>query len=177
MSDDPKALARTFYQAGKAAFESGQYRQSISLLEKAIALVPKTSILSGEAGIWLVMAQDASGRNEDAIALCTQLAKHPHLETAQQGKRLLYILKAPKLTKRPEWKSEIPDLSRLEDGDRAPSALANYPRTKKKRKPRQEEPEELEPIDWSKIDTNDNQFIGIALVVIILLVASWAWLS
>ncbi|NET09321.1 MAG: tetratricopeptide repeat protein [Merismopedia sp. SIO2A8] len=177
MNDDPKALARTFYQAGKAAFESGEYRQSISLLEKAIALVPKTSILSGEAGIWLVMAQDASGRNEDAIALCTQLAKHPHTETAQQGRRLLYILKAPKLTKRPEWKTEIPDLSKLEDGDRTPSALANYPRTPKKRKPRKDEPLELEPIDWSQVDTKDNQFIGIALAVISLLVVSWAVLS
>ena len=176
MNDDPKVLARTFYQTGKAAFESGQYRQSISLLEKAIALVPKTSILSGEAGIWLVMAHDANGNHEDAIALCTRLAKHPHTETAQQGKRLLYILKAPKLQKRPEWQSQIPDLSQLEAGGTT-SQLSNYSGPKKKRKPRNEQPIDPEPIDWSQVDTKDNQFIGIALIAIGILLASWIWLT
>ena len=175
MSDDKKELARTFYEAGKAAFESGEYRQAVSLLEKAIALVPKTSILSGEAGIWLVMAQDAGGNHDDAISLCSQLAKHPHFETAQQGKRLLYILKAPKLQTRPEWKTEIPDLSKMEEGDRVPSKLTNYPRKKKKQK--KEDPLDLAPIDWSQIDTKDNQFVGIALGVIILCLGLWGWLS
>lgn len=175
-NDEKKELARTFYEAGKAAFEAGEYRQAISLLEKAIALIPKTSILSGEAGIWLVMAQDAGGHHDDAVSLCSQLAKHPHFETAQQGKRLLYILKAPKLQTRPEWKTEIPDLSRMEEGDRVPSKLANYPRKKKKKK-KQDDLIDLEPIDWSQIDTKDNQFVGIALGVILLCLGLWGWLS
>lgn len=176
-NEEKRALARTFYETGKAAFEAGEYRQAVSLLEKAIALVPKTSILSGEAGIWLVMAQDAGGHHEDAVSLCSQLTKHPHLETAQQGKRLLYILNAPKLQTRPEWKTEIPDLSRMEEGDRVPSKLTNYPRKKKKKKNTQEDPLDLEPIDWSQIDMKDNQFVGIALGVIILCLGLWGWLS
>jgi len=171
---DAKELARTFYQAGKAAFEAEQYRQSISLLEKAIAIVPKTSMLSGEAGIWLVMAQDAGGRHDDAVALCSKLAKHPHSDTAQQGRRLLYILKAPKLQVKPEWKTEIPDLSQIADGDRPLTTLNSYTPVPRKRKPRKKEPEDLEPIDWSQIDTADNQFISIAILVIVLLVAGWA---
>ncbi|MGK7888098.1 MAG: tetratricopeptide repeat protein [Leptolyngbyaceae cyanobacterium] len=174
--DDPKEMAKTFYQAGKAAFESGQYRQAMSMLEKAMSLLPKTSILGGEAGIWLVMAQDAAGRYEDAIALCTKLAQHPHSETAQQGKRLLYILKAPKLKTNPEWNSTIPDLTQIGDGDFRSSTLNSYPKPKvRKRKPK-EEPVELEPIDWSQIDTKDNQFIAIALGVTSLLLLGWAWL-
>ncbi|NEQ96935.1 MAG: tetratricopeptide repeat protein [Cyanothece sp. SIO2G6] len=175
--DNPKEMAETFYQAGKAAFESGQYRQAISMLEKAIALLPNTSILGGEAGIWLVMAQDAAGRYEDAIALCTKLAKHPHTETAQQGKRLLYILKAPKLKTNPEWNSKIPDLSQIGEGEGNAATLSSYPKPKaRKRKPK-EESEELEPIDWSQIDTQDNQFIAIALGVMSLLLLGWVWLS
>lgn len=173
---DKKAMARTFYHAGKAAFEAGEYRQAVSLLEKAIALVPKTSILSGEAGIWLVMAQDAGGKHDEAVQLCSKLAKHPHLETAQQGKRLLYILKAPKLQTRPEWKTEIPDLSRMEEGDRVPSKLANYPKKKKKKK-KKEESWDQAPIDWSQVDTKDNQFIAIAAMIILLALGLWGWLT
>lgn len=175
--DDPKEMAKTFYQAGKAAFESGQYRQAISMLEKAMSLLPSASILGGEAGIWLVMAQDAAGRYEDAIALCTKLAKHPHMETAQQGKRLLYILKAPKLKTNPEWNSKIPDLSQIGEDGSNPSPLSSYPKPKvRKRKPK-EQPEELAPIDWSQIDTKDNQFVAIALGIISLLLLGWMWLS
>ncbi|MEM9214124.1 MAG: tetratricopeptide repeat protein [Cyanobacteria bacterium P01_F01_bin.150] len=175
-NDEKRDLARTFYEAGKAAFEAGEYRQAVSLLEKAIALVPRTSILSGEAGIWLVMAQDAGGNHDTAVDLCSQLVKHPHFATAQQGKRLLYILKAPKLQTRPEWKTEIPDLSRMEEGDRVPAKLANYPRKKKKKKVK-EDPLDLEPIDWSQVDTKDNQFVGVALGVIILFLGLWGWLA
>lgn len=174
--DAPKEMAKTFYQAGKAAFESGQYRQAISMLEKATSLLPNTSILGGEVGIWLVMAQDAAGRYDDAIALCAQLAKHPHAETAQQGKRLLYILKAPKLKTNPECNSKIPDLTQIGDADFSAPTLSGYPQPKvRKRKPKPD-PEALTPIDWSQIDTKDNQFVAIALGITTLLLLGWAWL-
>jgi len=111
-------LAKVQYQAGKEAFERGRYRQSVQHLEKAVSLVFHNSPLGGEIQIWLVTAYEAAGQMTEAIELCEKVAKHPDLDTRKQGSRLLYILKAPRLRTRPEWLTQIPDLSQLDDPDR-----------------------------------------------------------
>lgn len=168
MSSDDLKVANTKYQIGKQAFECGQYRQSVAALEKACALVNRNSPLGGEMQMWLVTAYQAIGQSQDAIALCRKLSQHPNGQTRQQGRRLLFILEAPKLEKRPEWLTQIPDLSNLEDSeikDRQGSGTS-----KRQPPPRRFQPEP-EPLDLSQIETEDDRFIWGSLVLAIAILA------
>ncbi|NEQ28041.1 MAG: hypothetical protein F6K28_55440, partial [Microcoleus sp. SIO2G3] len=97
MNTENLQVAQTQYQAGKTAFERGDYRQSVQALEKAVSLVARNTRVGGEMQFWLVTAYQAAEQQQEAIALCEQLTRHPDLQTRQQAKRLLYILKAPRL--------------------------------------------------------------------------------
>jgi hypothetical protein len=153
----------TDYQSGQIAFERGEYRQAVKYLVAAVAQVQPNSQIGGEVQVWLVTAFEAAGQIPEAKALCQKLAAHPNLETRQASKRLLHIMQAPELTRRDEWLTQIPDLSHLEDEDgkpgvnRTPTAPAPSP-------PRSLE-ERYAPVDLSKVNTKDNSFISIALVV------------
>ncbi len=169
MSSESKEKFRIEYQAGKAAFERGDYRTAVQHLEAASALMNRTSRLGGEAQIWLVTAYDAAGQKAEAIALCEQVSRHPDPETSKQGKRLLYILKAPQLKRPAEWMTQIPDLGAIaesEPKDRRGTVLANS-----NRKPS----DPLEPVDLSQVNTKDNQFIWVALIALSLTVAGLIW--
>jgi tetratricopeptide (TPR) repeat protein len=174
MSPEQLEFAKTYYQNGKEAFERGRYRQSVQNLEKAVSLVARSSRLGGEMQIWLVIAYEAAGDLEAAIALCNQVSRHPHLDTAKQGKRLLYILKAPRLKTRPEWLTQIPDLTTLDDDQQQGQGLARYRDVTPKR-PRLAPPKQPEPIDWSQVNTKDNQFIWVALIGIVLTLGGLIW--
>lgn len=172
MSSDNKEKFRIEYQAGKAAFERGEYRASVKHLEAASALMKQTSRLGGEAQIWLVTAYEAAGQTADAIALCEKLSRHPDPETQKQGKRLLYILKAPQLKRPAEWMTQIPDMGAIAESDpkdrRGSVKVATSNRKTK-------EQFELEPIDLSQVNTKDNRFIWVALIAISLTVAGLIW--
>jgi tetratricopeptide (TPR) repeat protein len=172
VSTESLELAKTQYQAGKHAFERGEYRQSVAFLEKAISLANPNSQLGGEMQTWLVTAYQAAGNLAEAIALCERLTQHPDLKTRKQGNRLLYILKAPKLKTRPEWLTEIPDLGNLNDRGEKQFA-AKYPTSPTRPKPR------IEPelIDLSQVNTKDNRFIWVALIAVTLLGGILLWLS
>ena len=159
------------YELGKKALEAGQYRLSVEHLEAASHLVPRASKPGGEALIWLVTAYQAAGRLEDAIALCQQLTSHPYLETRKQAKYLLYIMQAPQLKRPKEWLTEIPDLASTSLGDAEYSRGSGVVKTQKKT--RLTEPEE---IDLSQVNTQDNQFIWLALLGILLLLGAWMFL-
>jgi tetratricopeptide (TPR) repeat protein len=166
-------LAKSQYRSGKQAFERGEYRQSVELLQTAISLANPNSQLGGEMQTWLVTAYEAAGQTPEAIDLCEQLSKHPDLKTRQQGKRLLYILKAPKLKTRPEWLTQIPDLTSLTDGEgNPPTARYVSPTPRSDRKPKPEE-----PIDWSQVNTQDNRFVWVALAGALLTIGTLIWLS
>ncbi|MBD2250339.1 tetratricopeptide repeat protein [Nostoc parmelioides] len=172
MSTESLELAKTRYQAGKVAFENGQYREAVENLEKASALVARNSRLGGEVEIWLVTAYEAAGRTEDAIALCQQLRRHPHSETSQQARRLLYILQAPRLKRPSNWMTEIPDLGALSDNEAKTRVMA------KPRKPTEKKaPTEVEFVDLSQVNTKDNRFIWLALIVIGLTISYLVWLD
>lgn len=173
MSQESLEIVKSEYQAGKAAFERGQYRQSVQCLEKAAALVEKNSRLGGEVQIWLVTAYEAAGQRKEAIALCTQLEQHPSYETRKQGRRLRYILEAPQLNRRPEWLTQIPDLASLPDNE----AETRLGRAAVPAKPKPRNLPQPEPVDLSQVNTKDNLFIWVALAAIaITLVGLW-WLS
>lgn len=161
------------YQAGKTTFERGRYRESVQHLAKANALAGQNSRSGGEICIWLVTAYEAAGQKQEAIALCRQLKHHPIGTIRKQSRQLLYILEAPKLNLRPEWLTQIPDLSEVSDDApkyRQGGAASNAPR------PVRPTPTP-EPIDLSQVNTQDNRFIWIALLAIALTLGGLIWLS
>lgn len=160
--DNNKEQFYLYYDAGKIALERGNYRLSIENLVKAIELIGAGALLGGEAQIWLVTAYQAGSKLEDAIALCEKLTTHPHLKIRDQAKEILYIMKAPRLERPPEWMVEIPDLTTTEGTD--PQYLTTKPTKSNKLKRDRVLPE----VDLSQVETKDNQFLGIALIVIIL---------
>jgi len=166
-------IIKSEYQAGKAAFERGQYRESVQHLEKASALVARNSRFGGEVQIWLVTAYEAAGQRTEAIALCEQLIRHPDSETSKQARRLLYIMQAPQLKRPTEWLTQIPDLGAVPDNvtqTRLGTGAVNSNRS------RQQRPEP-ETVDLSQVNTRDNQFIWVALIALGLTLAGLLWLS
>ena len=155
-------IANQFYLTGRRAFESGYYRQAIANLERAAALSVGTSPGGGEIKIWLVLAYHAQGNLEAALSLCRKLTHHPHIPTRQQGRRLRAILEAPELAKRPEWFSKIPDLSEIDtsEGEAKKGASGTY-------KPRPIRPIQEPEIDPATINRRDNQFIWVAIAIVL----------
>jgi tetratricopeptide (TPR) repeat protein len=160
------------YLAGQAAFENGNYRQAVGYLEMALAEIEARTKLGGEIQLWLVTAYEASGNLPAAIDLCTQLTSHPRLETRQESKRILYILQAPELNRREEWITKIPDLQDLEENPNAKGGSASQ--RKSRSIPVRKMPPPA-PIDPSEIETKDNGFIKILLILAILTVAGLYW--
>ena len=167
---------QTDYQSGKRAFERGEYRKSVEFLEKACASVSPGSVLGGEIQTWLVTAYEAAGQRQEAIDLCRKLTQHPNLKTRKEGKRILYILEAPKLKTRPEWLTEIPDLAALSDSDAKGYGTTTNSIPTKRRSP--EKPKfQVESVDLSQVNTEDNRFIWVALLAILVVLGSLLWLS
>ncbi len=167
MTDTVK-LATAHYNTGKAAFESGQYGKSVQQLERACALVNRQSPLGGEMQMWLVTAYEAAGQTRAAIALCQRLGQHPSLETRKQSRRLLAILEAPKLVTRPEWLTQIPDLTAL---DVEKTSVAYRPPTTGRR-PSDRLPYEPEVVDLDKVNAKDNRFLWVAIGLVVVVLGS-----
>jgi hypothetical protein len=166
-------IAQAEYEIGKDAFERGEYRRSVQYLEKATARVNLQSPLGGEIQTWLVTAYEATGQRSDALELCRIISQHPDWQIRKQGKRLLSILEAPQLKSRPEWLTQIPDLTNLAESeafDRKGVSSTTLP------KPPEDNGFKLEPADLSQINTNDNRFIWFALGLVGLLIVSLFWM-
>lgn len=145
------------YQQGKSAFDSGRYRLSIENLEQACKLISLNSPLGGEVQIWLVNAYEAGGESLKALSLCEELLHHPHKETKQQAKQLLYLIKAPKLTRPQEWMIQIPDLNHL---------TSSSPQYQNASSPRKIKPKpQIELVDLTTVNNQDNQFIWLGIAV------------
>jgi tetratricopeptide (TPR) repeat protein len=172
VSAESLEIAKARYQTGKVALENGQYREAVDNLEKASALMARNSRLGGEIDMLLVTAYEAAGRTEDAIALCQQLQRHPFFETSKQARQLLYILQAPKLRRPSEWMTEIPDLGALSDNE-SKVHVTLKPRESSGKKP----PNQPEFVDLSQVNTSDNRFIWLGLIVIGLMLWYLVWMS
>lgn len=103
------------FRQAQQVFERGNYRAAIQYLSQAAALAQGNIQLAGEIKTWLVTAYEAAGNHDQAIALCRQLQTYPDAEIRKQNRRLLAILDAPQLKRRPEWLSQIPDLGAVSD--------------------------------------------------------------
>lgn len=172
VSSESLEIANSRYQTGKLAFENGQYREAVEELEKASALLARNSRLGGEVNIWLVTAYEAAGRTEDALTLCEQLKRHPHLEVSKQAREVHYILKAPKLNRPKEWMTEIPDLGAVPDNEAKIRLSVNNTKSSQKQMP-----PEPQFVDLKQVNTRDNRFIWLALIVIGLTLGGLLWLS
>ncbi|WP_404786034.1 hypothetical protein [Altericista sp. CCNU0014] len=169
-----EAEAMEAYSTGQMAFERGLYRESIDWFDRALALIPKQSVLGGAIQLWLVTAYDAAGQGEDALTLCRQLSSHANLETRQQSKRLLYILEAPKLQTRPEWLTQIPDLNQpAATGRYSAAGQLGQPATPKPTEPKSITTEPFEPIDPKE----SSGFLGVALGLSGAILLGLWWLS
>lgn len=171
MNAETLEVVKEQYQAGKAAFERGQYRKSVEYLEKASALVDRNTYFGGEVQIWLVTAYEAADQKKEAIALCKQLDRHPSHDIRIQSRRLLYILEAPQLNRRPEWLTEIPDLTAIADRESKTRLGSGAPGGK----PSSRSLSPPEPVDLSQVNTKDNRFIWVALIGILLILGSLVW--
>lgn len=151
--------AQRLYQTGQMALERGQYRQSIALLEEALSLVSRQSILGGETTMLLITALEAVGDRTQALTLCRTLKSHNDLEIRRNSQQLLYILEAPQLQRPADWIVPIPDLSNL--NDRSDRVGGTGQRQTKIPKP--PPPAIPEPVDPTRVNTHDNGFISLAL--------------
>jgi tetratricopeptide (TPR) repeat protein len=164
----------TDYQSGQIAFERGEYRQAVSCFLAALAQVQPNTKIGGEVQVWLATAYEATGQIPEAKALCQKLSGHPNLDTRQASKRMLYIMLAPELVRREEWMIEIPDLSHLEDAE-GNAPVSNLPILPSQAKAKVKSIDEIyAPVDLSQVNTKDNGFISIALILtIITLIGLW----
>ena len=161
MTPEQLEIVKSEYTTGKAVFERGQYGDAVRHFEAASALVDRGSRFGGEVQMWLVTALDAAGQVQEAIALCKQLVRHPSIDTREQARGLLYILEAPKLTKRPEWLVEIPDLGALGDNQSSLKLGAGVTLKQSQPQPKWGIPE---PVDYSQVNARDNSFIWVGLI-------------
>jgi hypothetical protein len=180
--DLDNAEASQGFQAAKNAFDRGNYREAAAGFEQTLARVNPNSILGGEVQMWLVTAYQAKGQLSEAIALCKKLTHHPDLKTRKEGKRILYILEAPKLKSHPEWLTQIPDLTGLSEGETRNTSrnrFTNRPANgTAKNLVKQPSPHPLaEPVDSSQVNTKDNQFVWIALITVLIGLGSVWWLG
>ncbi|MEX0268168.1 hypothetical protein AB3R30_03410 [Leptolyngbyaceae cyanobacterium UHCC 1019] len=175
-ADSDNSEVEQTFQAAQSAFDRGNYREATAGFEQTLALVAPNSILGGEVQMWLVTAYQAKGQMSDAIALCKKLTHHPDLKTRKEAKRVLYILEAPKLKSRPEWLTQIPDLTGLSEsemGDRQTKGTAKI-----LAKPLASKPKPtpiVEPVDRSQVNTKDNQFVWVALIAVLIVLGSVVW--
>jgi tetratricopeptide (TPR) repeat protein len=152
------------FEAGRAAFERGEYRLSVQLLEQASQQVAFNSRQGGEVQTWLVTAYQAMGKLDEAQDLCRKLTKHPIYDIENQAKQVLYILEAPRLQRPSEWMSKIPDLEKLPDSD------PKYQRGQNPYRP-------SENTEIGPVNTQDNRFVWVALGLVLLLLGGVVWLS
>ena len=170
VSKQNKEQFQLLYRAGKQALESGQYKTSIQQLESAKELVGFGSQSGADVQMLLITAYQAVGKKQEAVTLCQELTNHPNMLIREKAKSVLYIVNAPELQRPAEWMSQIPDLSNKD------SAKPQYVTTKRKKTPAKKQ-EELPEIDWSQVNTEDNQFVWFALGLAILTIGGLVWLA
>jgi tetratricopeptide (TPR) repeat protein len=168
------AQAESLFAAGQLAFERGNYRDAVTAFEQGYELAGGATLLGGSIQLWLMNAYSAAGRHAEAIALGEKLAQHPDRDVRKQSKRVLEILQAPRLTRRADWLTPIPDLSDLDTRGNSDYTLRQYTPTPKNNGT---DDAQREPEDLSQMNTRDNGFLGVAIAVILVTLGGLLWLK
>jgi len=125
---EKEARAVKFAQ-GKAAYARGQYPASVVLLEQALNEEGPFTQLGGEIQMWLALAYQACGREQDCIDTYKNVEKtHPMPAIRRQAAGLRYIMEAPKLELSEEEKVKIPVLTDLDPNRGGRGVIAPRPR-------------------------------------------------
>jgi hypothetical protein len=125
----------------------------------------KTSREGGDVLLWLANAYQANNQSNEAMNLCRELIAHPFPKISDTARRQLYILEAPKLERPKEWFTEIPSMENLDPGK------SIYVDAKAQPKKKELSADDFE--DLSQIETKDNQFLFLALVLGLLILTIW----
>lgn len=113
--EQEKNMKNTMFRAGKEYYERGMYNDSLTALEQALEAEGPLSPLGGEIQLWLALALQACGREEDCIAVYKNVeSTHPLPSMRKQAASLRYIMEAPKLELSPEEKVSIPVLDDID---------------------------------------------------------------
>jgi hypothetical protein len=167
--------AETLFIQAQRAFESGQYRVAIDRLTEAKPQAKFGSPIHGEIVLWQVMAHQAAGDLEMAMELCKKAARHADMDTRKAAKNILYILEAPALQMRPEWMTEIPDLSELEPKDRKSWGRSDY---KPPPMPKEQEKTYIpDPVDPTQVEIEDDRLVWGGLLVAAILLGFVIWVG
>lgn len=172
-NNDSSLPPEQMFQLGQRYVEGGQYREAVRILNRAVPLAGSQSRLGGELQLWLVTAYDASGQKQDAIQLCRKLTQHSHWTIRKQSKRVLYILEAPKLTLKPEWVTQIPDLDEVQGQrsvQRGVSSTTYSPENQGYKINDQ-------PVDLTAVQTQEPGFILFALVIVSVVFLGLFWIA
>ncbi len=165
--------AETLFIQAQRAFEAGQYGRSIERLTQAQPQAKLGSSLHGEIVLWQVMAHQAAGDLDQAMELCKKAVRHADIDTRKAAKNILYVLEAPALQMRPEWMTEIPDLSDLEAKDRK-----NWGRSHNPPMPKEKEKSYIpDPVDPTQVEIEDDRLVWGGLLVAAVLVGIVAWVG
>lgn len=114
-------------ELGKLLYERGRYSECAETLEKALEHESQMSPLGGEIQMWLALAYQACGREQECIAVYKNLeANHPVPAIRRQAGDLRYIMEAPKLELGEDEKVKLPVLSDIDSNSK--SNKLNRPR-------------------------------------------------
>lgn len=129
--EQEKNMKNAMFRAGKEYYERGMYKDSLRAFEKALEAEGPLSPLGGEIQLWLALALQACGREEDCIAVYKNVeSSHPLPSMRKQAASLRYIMEAPKLELRPDEKVSIPVFDDI-DRNQTKSNRPLRPRIKK----------------------------------------------
>lgn len=165
------------FKQGKLAYARGQYPASVVLLEIALDEEGPFSQLGGEVQLWLALAYQACGREEDCIQLYkTVETTHPSGKIKKQAMELRYIMEAPKLELSPDEKVQIPVLTNLDPNRGGKQASRPRPPPQSKRKtPKNWDEEWLENYKPPLYFENRYVWAGAAATAALLAWASVYW--
>ncbi|EIE18979.1 hypothetical protein COCSUDRAFT_68115 [Coccomyxa subellipsoidea C-169] len=104
-----KAARQREFTMGKLAYGKGQYNASVQLFTQALDKEGPFSPLGGEVQLWLALAYQAVGREQDCIDMYKTLENtHPNPQIKKQAANLRFIMEAPKLRLGPDERVSIP---------------------------------------------------------------------
>lgn len=130
--EEERAQKQKLFSLGKLAYERGNYTASLELLEKALDEEGPFTILGGEIQLWLALAYQAEGREQDCIDTYKRVeATHPNPKIRKQAGELRFIMEAPKLQVNPDERVQLPVLTNLEINRNAKPAVSTFKSMKK----------------------------------------------
>ena len=110
-----RAREARWLEAGKEAYERGEYADAVKAFERSVEENGRDGTVGGDSLMWLALAYQAVGREADCVDTYKWIeANHPLPRMRKQAENLRYIMEAPKLELSPDERVQIPLLSDTE---------------------------------------------------------------